>query len=135
MRNLKNCLVIAILFITSSMTAQVITNGLVGYWPLDGDANDTSGNGIHGTVYGAIPTSDQAGNFESAYSFDGANDYIQIPANALLNQSNDFTISVWAKLATGATANGMGIVMWGENAVGKRRSMIIFSFLQHSLPT
>jgi len=126
MKNLKNYLVVSIFIITTSMSAQVITNGLVGYWPLDGNANDTSGNGIHGTVYGAIPTSDQAGNFDSAYSFDGANDYIQIPANALLNMTNNFTISAWIKLSSNATTTGMGIVKWGENIPGGRRCIMIW---------
>ena len=29
------------------------TKGLIGWWPLNGDANDFSGNNINGTVYGA----------------------------------------------------------------------------------
>ena len=127
MKNIKSYLVIIAFLLTYSISAQVITNGLVGYWPLDGNANDTSGNGNHGTVYGAIPTTDQAGNVNKAYSFDGANDYIQIPANALLNMTNNFTISAWVKLAVNAPTSGMGVVMWGENALGKRRSVIVWN--------
>lgn len=62
MKTLKSYLFVAILLSGFFVNAQVITNGLVGYYPLDGDANDASGNGIHGTVYGAIPVSDLAGN-------------------------------------------------------------------------
>src|SRR5664280_1057369 len=37
--------------------------GLVGYWPFNGNANDLSGNGNNGTVYGgATLTSDRFGN-------------------------------------------------------------------------
>ncbi|MDM8559047.1 LamG domain-containing protein [Candidatus Parabeggiatoa sp. HSG14] len=53
-----------------------LTNGLVAYYPFNGNANDVSGNGHHGTVKGATLTKDRLGNADSAYSFDG-NDYIQ----------------------------------------------------------
>ena len=33
--------------------AQVPTQGLIGYYPFDGNADDASGNGWNGTVYGA----------------------------------------------------------------------------------
>ena len=46
-----------------------INSGLAAHWPLDGDANDIIG-GNHGTVYGAIPTTDRFGNPNSAYHFD-----------------------------------------------------------------
>jgi hypothetical protein len=64
------------------MTAQIIysqvpsyvpSNGLVGYWGFNGNANDQSGNGNNGTVNGATLTSDRFGNNNSAYSFDGSN--------------------------------------------------------------
>jgi hypothetical protein len=67
--------------ITSSLLAQVPayvpTNGLVGYWPFNGNANDESGNGNHGTVNGATLTVDRNGNANSAYSFDGVTSYIE----------------------------------------------------------
>jgi hypothetical protein len=73
-------------------------NGLVAYYPFNGNANDESGNGHHGTVHGAILAKDRFGNSESAYSFDGENDYILIPDNNLngvLESGVDFTISMW----------------------------------------
>jgi hypothetical protein len=54
-----------------------LTNGLVGYWPFCGNANDISGNGNNGTVNGATLTTDRFGNASSAYSFDG-NDLISV---------------------------------------------------------
>ena len=44
----------------------VPTNGLVGYWPFNGNANDESGNGNNGTVNGATLTTDRFGNSNSA---------------------------------------------------------------------
>ena len=51
---------------------------LIAHYPYNGNANDESGNGYHGTVHGASLTTDQNGNSNSAYYFDGVNDYINI---------------------------------------------------------
>jgi len=51
---------------------------LIAFYPFNGNANDESGNGNHGTVYGASLVKDRFGNADSAYSFDGVNDYIDI---------------------------------------------------------
>lgn len=54
-----------------------LQNGLIGYWPFCGNANDTSGNNNNGTVNGSTLTSDRFGNTNSAYGFDG-NDFIAL---------------------------------------------------------
>ena len=36
-------------------------NGIIGWWPFDGNASDMSGNAIHGTVHGATLASDRNG--------------------------------------------------------------------------
>jgi len=48
-----------------------LKDGLVAYYPFNGNANDESGNGNNGTVYGATLTTDRFGNTNKAYSFDG----------------------------------------------------------------
>ena len=89
------------LFITVNVMAQnvpnyVPTNGLVGWWPFNGNANDESGNENHGTVNGATLTADRNGTANSAYSFDGTNS-INFKEYTLLQQINsDITISCWA---------------------------------------
>ncbi len=66
-------------------------NGLVGWWPFNGNANDESGNGNNGTVNGATLTTDRFGNAKKAYSFDGISNYID-----LINTNyTDFSISGW----------------------------------------
>jgi len=72
------------------------TLNLVAYYPFNGNANDESGNNLHGTVSGATLTSDRFGNPDSAYSFDG-NDIITIAHDDLLNCSDELSISVWIK--------------------------------------
>lgn len=51
---------------------------LVAYYPFNGNANDESGNNHHGTVIEANLTADKDGNVDSAYYFDGENDYIDL---------------------------------------------------------
>ena len=45
-------------FSTSQLTG-TLNNGLVGYWPFNGNANDESGNGNDGTVNGVTLTNDR----------------------------------------------------------------------------
>jgi hypothetical protein len=77
--------------------------GLMGYWELDTDANDSSGYGNDGTVYGAVWVDDS--NRGWCLSLDGGNDYVQIPADASLNVGN-ITMAAWIKAsnATPSTA-------------------------------
>jgi hypothetical protein len=80
----------------------VPTNGLVGYWPFNGNANDESGNGNNGTVNGATLTNDRCLNPNSAYNFDGLDDYILFNLNSISNSfpaSSATTTSVWVKTA------------------------------------
>jgi hypothetical protein len=72
-----------------------LQNGLVGYWPFCGNANDASGNGNNGTVNGASLTTDRFGNANSAYSFDGINDYISTNSTAGNIGTSNFSISTW----------------------------------------
>jgi hypothetical protein len=60
-----------------------------------GNAEDSSGNANDGTVYGAQLTTDRFGNENSAYTFDGMDDYIDI--GALLDGKRDFTLRTWIK--------------------------------------
>jgi Concanavalin A-like lectin/glucanases superfamily/Protein of unknown function (DUF1566) len=86
-------------FITQAQTipAYVPTNGLVGWWPFNGNANDESGNGNNGTVNGATLTSDRNGNVGKAYDFDGIDDLIDVGNPVTLgNNPNSYTMAGWA---------------------------------------
>lgn len=82
-------LVIAIvfLFIFLSGYSQVnLNNGLLAYYPFSGNANDASGNGFHGVLRnGPTLTTDRFGNANSAYYFDGIDDYIEVNDNGGLS--------------------------------------------------
>ena len=76
----------------------VLTEGLVAYYPFNGNANDESGNGNNGTVNGATLTTDRFGNINEAFSFDG-DDYIEISDSSALRPEK-ISVSVWVKIET-----------------------------------
>jgi len=78
-----------------SVPSYVPTNGLVGWWPFNGNANDERGSGNNGTVNGATLTLDRYGNVNSAYGFSNSN--IEVNHNSLFgfNQNGSFTVSFW----------------------------------------
>ena len=71
-----------------------LNNGLVAYYPFNGNANDESGNGNDGTNNGVTLTADRFGNVDAAYDFDGFNN-ITVPHNSNLNLIGDLTLSAW----------------------------------------
>jgi len=81
----------------------VPANGLVGYWPFNGNANDESGNGNNGTVNGATLATDRFGNAYSAYSFNGNGNHIEIPNSPSLNPSQ-ISFSFWGFFNSGNCA-------------------------------
>jgi hypothetical protein len=102
--SLINCGETATLTASSTSTVQpcvkaelpaTLQNGLVGYWPFCGNANDASGNNNNGTVNGATLTSDRFGNVNSAYNFNGGSNRIVITNSILTNTPSSYTISLW----------------------------------------
>jgi hypothetical protein len=81
---------------SASILTGDLTNGLVAFWQLNGNANDSVG-GYNGTINGATPTTDQFGNPNGALSFDGSND-ISVSSPPRLYGLSSFTISLMANL-------------------------------------
>ena len=101
-------------FLTPICEAQVnLTNGLVGYWNFDGNAQDSSGNGNHGTLNGASLTTDRCGRPDRAYAFDGIDDFVQ--AGNLIPSYQNASISVWVKTTDSPTGVARGIVSKPRN--------------------
>ena len=78
-----------------------LLNGLVGYWPFCGNANDISGNGNNGTVNGATLIQDRFGNSDSAYSFNGVDEYISLNDTFFDGSTSvsQLTYSIWFKIS------------------------------------
>ena len=72
----------------------VPTEGLVAYYPFNGNANDESGNGHHGTPVGATLTTDRFGSEDRAYLFDG-NARVETPFKPVYGTGDPLTVSLW----------------------------------------
>lgn len=96
-------------------SAVMPTNGLAAYYPFNENANDESGNGSHGSLFGSILVADRWSKPESAYYFDGnsyirCNGMLQLPVGNLAR-----TLSVWVKSSDGLQHNNSDhIVNWGS---------------------
>jgi hypothetical protein len=100
----KQLLILTTALLSINVIAQVPnyvpTNGLVGWWPFNGNANDESGNGNNGTVNGATLTADRFGAAGKAYGFDGISNYIEVPSSPGLSVSATYSISVWSYISS-----------------------------------
>ncbi len=99
----RNFLLIAFIACAVSASAQIPsyipTNGLIGWWPFNGNANDESGSNNNGTSMGATLTTDRFGNDSSAYLFDGISTYISVPTSASLESPTvGVSMTAWVYL-------------------------------------
>jgi hypothetical protein len=88
------------IFTNAQVPNYVPSDGLVGWWPFNANANDESLNGNDGIVNGAILSADRFNSPNSAYNFNGTNlnqDFI-IADNPISN-ADSFTISFWISRA------------------------------------
>ena len=82
--------------------------GLVSWWRAEGDANDTVG-GLNGTLSNGVTFA--AGKVGQAFSFDGANGFVQVGARPELVMSNAFTVEAWIfPTGAGSGPGGAGII-------------------------
>jgi hypothetical protein len=88
---------LAVVLLATSLRALADSpQGLVAYYPLNGDGVDASGNGHDGTVEYATPSVNRFGQNGKALLFDGTNSFISVPDSPDLRlSSGDFTISAW----------------------------------------
>ncbi len=84
----------------SSQLPANLQQGLVAYYPFNGNANDESGNGHNGVNSGATLAADRNGSINSAYSFNGSSSKIEVPTSTAFDLTN-LTISVWVNSSAG----------------------------------
>jgi prepilin-type N-terminal cleavage/methylation domain-containing protein len=75
-----------------------VTDDLIANWKFNGNANDSSGGGINGTVTGATLTTGKNGAANSAYNFNGVDQYINFSNGAGFSQPS-ITFAAWIKPA------------------------------------
>jgi len=102
----------------------------VAYYPFNGNADDAGSNVINGTTYGnPTLTTENSGNSNNAYQFDGVDDYIDLGSSLILKPnaqvslalwaySSDWTsFSSWAALAGNTASGGYELIVHGGTGV------------------
>ena len=83
-------------------TPAKVSKGLVAHYPFNGNADDLSGIGNHGTLHGVTSVSGRFGRPDTAYYFDGSA-CITVTNHPSLNITNAITIAAWIKAETSDT--------------------------------
>ncbi|HEY3386952.1 MAG TPA: LamG-like jellyroll fold domain-containing protein, partial [Saprospiraceae bacterium] len=74
-----------------------VDGNVIAWYPFEGNAQDISGNMLHGQVLGAKLNQDSLGNPSAAYFFDGINDHIKVTNSSILNFDEGITLTCFAK--------------------------------------
>lgn len=114
---MKKFILPLLLILSASLSAQVnLGLGLMAYYPFSGNANDASGNNNNPVFNNATPASDRFGNVNSAYSFNGIDNYIRIPNSPTLNTASQLSICAWVKVNGfyQGTCHGNALVQKGD---------------------
>jgi len=100
-----------------------LSRGLLAYYPFNGTAADASGHGNNGTLFNGVQlTTDRQGRTNSAYSFDGVDDYIQVPGGNNLNPSGALSIALFFSPARSGQQTLLGKID-NTNGVGAQFQM------------
>ena len=81
--------------LAQSLPEYVSNQNLVAWYPFSGNANDNSLNAHNGKVFGATLTTDRFGNANSAYSFNGVDNWIGVFSINNTYFEEDYSISAW----------------------------------------
>ena len=127
----KHLLILAAALLSISAFSQVPnyvpSNGLVGWWPFTGNANDESGNANSGAILGATLTSDRFGSPNNAYSFSVG--YI-ICGNIAIPTIDTISISFWYNTTSdlyNAEIISLGWISPNVNAIVKNSAWVIMT--------
>jgi Tol biopolymer transport system component len=105
---------------TANTVPSSLQQGLVAYYPFNGNAKDESGNGNHVTVHGATLTQDRHGTADRAYHFNGIDNLLE--SKNVLPRFDIVTFAAWTRSASdkhgiiGATKSmppGIGLTVPG----------------------
>ncbi|HLP04734.1 MAG TPA: LamG-like jellyroll fold domain-containing protein [Paludibacter sp.] len=96
---------------------QIPLNGLIAWYPFNGNANDESGNGNNGTNHGCTNVSDRFGKTDNAFLFNGSNNDVRLDLKSINNtfgQGVDLTVNTWIKTSD---LNGPILTLRDNNTV------------------
>lgn len=129
---MKSLSLLSVLMVVLSVCAMgqvpsfVPSNGLIGWWPFNGNAIDESTNGHNGIVNGASLALDRFLNINKAFSFDGINDIITVNHTPAFNFSNGQSLSFWMNITAFPTSSTSESILFSKQ-VGSGSSALGFA--------
>jgi hypothetical protein len=112
--------------ISTNVPDYVPSNGLVGYWPFNGNANDESGNENHGTIQGSMTFSNDRNGFSNKSVLGNGASSIELDPNKLPLGSQSRTISLHFKISDiGSLTNNIELFAYGFNSLGNRFGIML----------
>lgn len=116
---------ILIMGVASQMASANLSDGLVAYYPFNGNVNDESGNGNNGLANGTVDFT--SGKFGQSLKLFGVTNpgYVIVPNSSSLQFSDELTISLFLRMdgsygQTGADCSGDIIDKAAQTIVAKR---------------
>ena len=92
---MRKILTILLLSYSTLIFAQAPSDGLIAYYPFNGNSNDLSFNENHGVINGAVPDTGHTGILNSSYNFE--NGYIELN-NSIIFPDSFLTLTCWVKV-------------------------------------
>ena len=94
------------------------TDNLALHYGFENDITDDSGNGYDGTAMDTMFYDDAAGDLGRALSFDGIDDYVELPIGSLIASLSDVTVAMWINLADSANISWQRAWDFGSSSTG-----------------
>jgi hypothetical protein len=91
----------------------VPTNGLVGWWPFNGNANDESGNNNNGSMSGGLLINDRNGYSNSALGLPNLGDNLMVSNVAPLFNNFGLSVSVWLRFPIQYNQSSLAVIKNG----------------------
>ena len=115
-----------VLILSWVATAQAV---VVAMYPLDGSADDTSGNGLDGVVFEAMPTTDRFGTAGGALLFDDVDDFVEIPnTGGDFDLPGAFSVAAWAMTLASSSDNRNEPIVWKIADPGTNQDNFLISW-------
>lgn len=92
----------------SNLCFAQVTNGLIAHYPLDGNANEASLGCNNGTNNGALSTFNSCNMPNTAMSFNGTSNYVEVADCPNLHVANGLSVCAWVKPKAFYAGNNQG---------------------------
>ena len=94
------------------------TDNLALHYAFENDITDDSGNGYDGTPMDTMFYDDAVADLGRALSFDGIDDYVELPIGSLIASLSDVTVAMWINLADGTSISWQRAWDFGSTSTG-----------------